>query len=113
MREQKKRLYESKEPKEQQLVSLNQQLQVFTAQKTSWEKDLGTALLSQLSADEQSELENLQGQIDNLKVDLNEIMRERSAVSFLFYKYFNFILLFFFSSNAKRIRWITNCIRIC
>ncbi|KRY74786.1 Structural maintenance of chromosomes protein 3 [Trichinella pseudospiralis] len=78
LREERQMLQQSKHPKERQLSSLESTLQQLEAQKESLNRDLGSEMLSQLTADEQSSLEELNRRILTLKESAKVLFNERS-----------------------------------
>ncbi|KRZ34968.1 putative NADH dehydrogenase [ubiquinone] iron-sulfur protein 2, mitochondrial [Trichinella pseudospiralis] len=65
---------------ERQLSSLESTLQQLEAQKESLNRDLGSEMLSQLTADEQSSLEELNRRILTLKESAKVLFNERSEL---------------------------------
>ncbi|KRY74784.1 Structural maintenance of chromosomes protein 3 [Trichinella pseudospiralis] len=80
LREERQMLQQSKHPKERQLSSLESTLQQLEAQKESLNRDLGSEMLSQLTADEQSSLEELNRRILTLKESAKVLFNERSEL---------------------------------
>jgi structural maintenance of chromosome 3 (chondroitin sulfate proteoglycan 6) len=66
--------------KEQTLATVTHTLKELTDTRTTLEREIGTELLSQLSSDEQRELEQLSEQITNLKKELIQTSRTRAEV---------------------------------
>ncbi|KRZ98075.1 Structural maintenance of chromosomes protein 3 [Trichinella sp. T8] len=80
LREERQMLQQSKHPKERQLSSLESTLQQLEAQKESLNRDLGSEMLSQLTVDEQSSLEELNRRILKLKESAKVLFNERSEL---------------------------------
>ncbi|CAI2349105.1 unnamed protein product [Caenorhabditis sp. 36 PRJEB53466] len=66
-----------KEPKKDQLLQSRNRLRELQAQKDNLEQEIGTAMSSQLTADEEETVKALKKKVDQMKAQLTKVARER------------------------------------
>uniref|UniRef100_A0A915AGZ2 Structural maintenance of chromosomes protein n=1 Tax=Parascaris univalens TaxID=6257 RepID=A0A915AGZ2_PARUN len=70
----------SREPKVAQCVTLKNRIREMQANKESLQRQLGTPLLSQISPEEQTMLQELQAEVKEKKVRLEEVTKQRAKL---------------------------------
>lgn len=80
LRDERHVLIQGKEPKQRQLGHFESTLTMFTAQRERLEADLGTALLSQLTREEQDSLDVVTREMNTLKEKSKDYFNERSKL---------------------------------
>ncbi|CAD6196359.1 unnamed protein product [Caenorhabditis auriculariae] len=73
-------LTRDKEPKKAQLVQLRNRLRELFAQQKGYEAEIGSELHSQLTSDEQNEVERIRAEIAKIRPKLDEVTVKRSQL---------------------------------
>ncbi|KAI6188353.1 Structural maintenance of chromosomes protein [Aphelenchoides besseyi] len=81
LRQMRETYEELKKPKEEQILELRERIRQIAARKEIFEKQLGTSMESQLTAEEQASMEQLQEEINKWKAELEDISRRRLEAS--------------------------------
>lgn len=74
-------IVKKKDPKKADLLQLRNRLRELTAQKDTLSEELGSAMSSQLTADEEQTIKDLRRQVDEMKQQLAAISRKRMDVT--------------------------------